>query len=81
MHYSRKDLLKHPVVSSLLAYKWGIYGRATFAINLVTYLIYLLFLTLYALLLPHPDHFFCEYTQQCLLCSTTCNYYSLRESV
>ena len=61
MKYKRNDLLKHPAVTSLLDYKWTAYGGFLFLINFITYLIFLLFLTTYALLLPHPDHSFCEY--------------------
>ena len=53
-------LLKHPLVCSLLAYKWKSYGRFFYLTNLLLYLVFLSFLTAYALVLPSPLLTVCE---------------------
>jgi ankyrin repeat protein len=58
--YSHVDLLRHPVVTGLLEKKEKQFGMITTALNLALHALFLLFLTLYALLLPHPDHVYCR---------------------
>ena len=48
----RLNLLKHPVVGSLLHYKWESFGMFWFLFNLFTYIFFLMFLTEFALLAP-----------------------------
>ena len=48
-------LLSHPLVTSLLKTKWQRYGRWLYWLNLSTFFAFLIFLTLYAVLLPHPN--------------------------
>lgn len=48
------DLLKHPLVTGLLNYKWQTYGRYVYFGNLCIYLVFLLFLTTFALVVPNP---------------------------
>ncbi|XP_064627394.1 transient receptor potential cation channel subfamily A member 1 homolog isoform X2 [Lineus longissimus] len=43
----REDLLAHPLVTALLRHKWNSYGRYFYYVNLLFYLIFLLFLTGY----------------------------------
>lgn len=44
---NREDLLVHPLVTSLLRWKWNSYGRVVYYFNLSLYCIYLVFLTGY----------------------------------
>lgn len=53
-------LLKHPLVRSLLAYKWQKYGRWVYFLNLFLYLLFLSSLTTYSLVLLTPIHPTCE---------------------
>ncbi|CAI8048714.1 Transient receptor potential cation channel subfamily A member 1 homolog [Geodia barretti] len=48
------DLLKHPLVTSLLDYKWRTYGRYVYFGNLFIYVVFLVFLTAFALTSPNP---------------------------
>lgn len=50
----RTDLLTHPLVTSLLNQKWNSYGRIVFYTNLAIYLVFLIFLTAFALVIPNP---------------------------
>ena len=59
----RTNLLKHPVAISLLTYKWETYGRYIYYGNLLIYILFLSFLTTFALVVPHPE------TKTCELCS------------
>ena len=54
------DLLKHPLVTSLLDYKWRTYGRYVYFGNLFIYLVFLGFLTAFALTSPNPVSRTCE---------------------
>ena len=47
-------LMKHPLVISLLDYKWKKFGRYIFFGNLLIYLIFLVFLTAFALVIRSP---------------------------
>ena len=59
--HGREDLLLHPVVGSLLHYKWNKFGRHGYYLNLFTYILMLFFLNLYALLLENPLSETCKY--------------------
>ena len=48
------DLMKHPLVISLLDYKWKKFGRCIFFGNLFIYLIFLAFLTAFGLVVLSP---------------------------
>lgn len=54
------NLLKHPVVGSLLHYKWRKFGQYGYFFNLVTYIIFLAVLTAFALVVFHPLDDSCE---------------------
>ena len=54
------DLLKHPLVTSLLDYKWRTYGRYVYFGNLFIYVVFLVFLTAFALTSPNPVSRTCE---------------------
>ena len=41
------SLLKHPVVTALLHYKWGKFGRYFYYTGLLFYLVYLILLNVY----------------------------------
>ena len=56
----RIDLLKHPLVTSLLNYKWRTFARYVYFGNLLIYLIFLIFLTCFALLVINPLTQTCE---------------------
>ena len=55
------------MVTSLLRTKWQRYGRWLYWLNLSAFFIFLIFLTLYALLLPTPN------TDQCKICLVSCD--------
>lgn len=52
--YGRSRLQKHPLVTSLLKYKWNKFGRFIFFGNLFLYLIFLAFLTAFSLVILSP---------------------------
>ena len=56
----RLELLKHRIVTKLLDRKWRIFGRTFYYINLITYLIFLVFLTAFGLWSPTPRSDDCE---------------------
>ncbi|XP_067947890.1 transient receptor potential cation channel subfamily A member 1 homolog isoform X2 [Watersipora subatra] len=51
---AREDLLAHPLVTSLLRHKWHTVGRYFYYFNLILYLVFLIFITGFALSLPAP---------------------------
>ena len=53
--HKRADLLKHPLVSQLLEYKWRRVALPLFLGYMAVYLLFLLMLTLFALLSPRPS--------------------------
>ena len=55
----RTELLTHPLVTSLLSQKWNSYGRIVFYTNLALYLIFVIFLTTFALVVPNPQSAAC----------------------
>ena len=56
----RTTLLSHPLVTSLLHYKWVTYGQLAYGSNLAIYLLYLGLLTAFALLVPAPNSTLCK---------------------
>ena len=52
--YDRENLLSHPVVGSLLHYKWNTFGHYLYYINLLVFCLFVFLLNLYALLLENP---------------------------
>nr|CAB3267275.1 transient receptor potential cation channel subfamily A member 1 homolog [Phallusia mammillata] len=50
----RKNLLSHPLVVSLLNHKWKAFGRTVFGVNLLLYLLLMVFFNLYMLTMPPP---------------------------
>lgn len=50
----RTDLLKHPLVTSLLNQKWQRYGAWFYSINILVYVLFLIFLTAFALSIHSP---------------------------
>ena len=55
----RTELLAHPLVTSLLDQKWRSHGRIVFYSNLALYIVFLIFLTVFALVLPNPQAAVC----------------------
>ena len=51
---NRLNLLTHPVVGSLLHYKWRNFGLYGYLFNLLTYCVFLIFLTTFALIVENP---------------------------
>ena len=47
VNHHQEDLLAHPLVTSLLRYKWDSFGRYFYYTNLLLYCIFLTFLTGY----------------------------------
>ena len=66
------DLLLHPVVKALFSWKWTRYIASFFFINLTIYLVYLGFLTGFALQVPNPQHDICKIYQS-TFCSLSLN--------
>ena len=55
-----EKLLTHPVVTSLLRWKWIRYLAWFYFINLLVYLFFLSFLTAFALTVPNPQRSVCK---------------------
>ena len=55
------NLIKHPLVISLLDYKWKEFGRYIFFGNLLIYLTFLVFLTTFGLVVLSPVERPCKY--------------------
>ncbi|XP_078619964.1 transient receptor potential cation channel subfamily A member 1-like [Branchiostoma floridae x Branchiostoma japonicum] len=51
---NRVELLSHPVCINFLDMKWNAYGRFVYLSNLILYLIYLIFLTVFVATSAHP---------------------------
>ena len=62
MTHQRTRLLTHPVVGSLLHYKWMTFGTPSFFVNLIFYVIFLAFFTLLVVLTPLPNGSVCRGT-------------------
>ncbi len=60
MANNRTDLLKHPLVTSLLKLKWITYGRQAYFFNLFIYIIFVIFITSFALLSLNPQSSTCK---------------------
>jgi hypothetical protein len=84
------DLLKHPVVFSLLQQKWRSYGCAVYWGNLFVYLLFLMFLTTFALTVPNPETESCKAvlngtisnsTEQGIILQDKCNTDAYREGI
>ena len=58
---NRSELLQHPLVTSLLTHKWNQFGAWMFFINLLFYLVYIIFLTAFALTVPNPQNEMCKF--------------------
>ena len=56
------NLMKHPLVISLLDYKWKKFGQYIFFGNLFIYLIFLVFLTAFGLVVLSPVERPCKHT-------------------
>jgi len=54
MKHGHSNLLKHPLVISLLEYKWTTFGQYIFFANFFFYLIFLSFLTAFGLVVLSP---------------------------
>ena len=59
--HHRSNLMKHPLVISLLDYKWKKFGRRIFFGNLLIYLIFLVFLTAFGLVVLSPVERSCKH--------------------
>ena len=62
--HRRLELLEHPVVSSLIHYKWFQFGLGSYIIKLLFYSLYLALLTVFAFFAPNPQ------SPECMLKST-----------
>ena len=58
----RLNLLRHPVVGSLLHRKWLKFGQYGYFVNLLTYCLFLTSLTVFALIVENPMSPVCEFT-------------------
>lgn len=57
----RIDLLRHPLVTSLLNDKWDQFGGYLYFINLVLFFLFVVFLTSFALTVLNPQTDVCEF--------------------
>ena len=57
---NRNELLQHPLVTSLLNHKWNRFGAWFYFANLFFYLVYVIFLTAFALVVPNPQDDDCK---------------------
>lgn len=55
-------MLTHPVISSLLNHKWFHFGLLMYLLNLLVYIIFLVFLTSFALVVLTPQSNTCMFT-------------------
>ena len=53
-------MLQHPVTRELVFHKWKAYAMPVFVINLAIYLVFLAFLTAYAVYIPLPTEYSCH---------------------
>jgi len=60
MKYKHPNLLKHPLVTSLLKSKWSKFGRKVFFMNLSLYILFLVFLTAFGLKVLSPLEPICK---------------------
>ena len=58
--YNRLNLLTHPLVGSLLHYKWTGFGLYGYFLNLLAYCVFLIFLTAFALTVENPRSQSCK---------------------
>ena len=65
MKYERTSLLQHPVTRELVSYKWKAYAMPAFLINLAIYLVFLGFITAFAVAIPLPNESKCKGEQNC----------------
>ena len=68
VQHKRVELLRHPVVKSIIKYKWKKYGQIVYFLNLAFYAIFLIFLTSFALVVLNPSHPTCKFN-----CDHVCN--------
>ena len=61
----RTDLLKHPLVTSLLNHKWQRYGEWFYSTNVLVYIVFLIFLTAFALSIHSPLEVPCKSVTWC----------------
>ena len=54
-------MLTHPVISSLLQHKWFHFGLWFYLLNLLIYIIFLVFLTAFAVVVLTPQSNTCMY--------------------
>ena len=57
--HNRSELLRHPLVTSLLNHKWSQFGAWIYFSNLLFYLIFVFFLTAFGLVVPNPQSDVC----------------------
>ena len=60
VEHNRSELLQHPLVTSLLNHKWNGFGAKFYFVNLLIYLLYVIFLTTFALVVPNPQSNGCK---------------------
>lgn len=58
--HKRHDLLKHPVTSELLKYKWSTYGSPVFIAIMLLRILFIGLLTALVLLTPLPQRSVCK---------------------
>jgi len=69
----RLDLLEHPLVGSLLHYKWKTFGMWMYLFNMFSYLLFVTFLTTFALSVMTPDTKICKAVLNGTFCNSTGN--------
>ena len=57
----RLNLLTHPLFGSLLHHEWKKFGQYGYFLNLLTYCVFLIFLTTFALIINNPRTQACKF--------------------
>ena len=60
MKHKRINLLKHPVASELLKYKWNTYGLPVFILSFILNVLFITLLTVTVRLTPLPQRVECQ---------------------
>lgn len=60
VEHNRTDLLKHPLVTSLLKLKWRRYGRTAYFSNLLFFISFVIIISAFALVSLNPQDDVCK---------------------
>ncbi len=69
----QKMLLDHPLTVALLKSKWNKFGILGYGFGLLFYIVFLIFLTYFALTSPNPQDSTCKFCVNFILYYYACN--------